>query len=172
MLAIIRVQNVLSSSFPYRNIKISKNRNIILPVVLYGCEAWSCILKEERRLRLLGGIFWPKSDEVTGEWRKPCNEELNYLYSSPTIVRVIKSRRMSWLGHVAPIGGEEVYVGVWWGNLRERDHFEDPGVDGDTIKMDLKVVGWVGWGMGWIDLAQDMDRCRALVNSVMNLRVS
>jgi len=69
---------------------------------------------------------------VTGEWRKIHNEELNDLYSSPSVVRVIKSRRMRWVGHVARMGGV-VYTELWWGNLRERDHLEHPGVDGRII---------------------------------------
>jgi len=80
-------------------------RTIILPVVLYGCETWSLTLREERRLRVfenrvLGRVFGPKRDEVTGEWRKLHNEELRYLNSLPNIVRVVKSRRMRWAGHV------------------------------------------------------------------------
>jgi len=76
-----------------------------LPIVLYGCETWSLTLKEEHRLRVfenrvLKRIFWPKRDEVTGAWRKLHNEELNDLYSSPNIVRVMKSR-IGWAGHVA-----------------------------------------------------------------------
>jgi hypothetical protein len=70
---------------------------------------WSLILREERRLRVyenrvLRGIFGPKRDEVTMEWRKLHNDELHHLYPSPIIVRVIKSRRMRWVGHVAPMG--------------------------------------------------------------------
>ena len=84
-------------------------RTIILPVVLYGCETWSLTLREERRLRVFGNrvlrrVFGPKRDEVTAEWRKLHNEELNDLYSLPNIVRVVKSRRMRWAGHVARIG--------------------------------------------------------------------
>jgi hypothetical protein len=84
-------------------------RTIILPVVLYGCETWSLTLREERRLRgfenrVLRRIFGPKWIEVTGEWRKRHNEELNDLYSSPNTVRVIKSRRTRWAGHVARMG--------------------------------------------------------------------
>ena len=80
-----------------------------MPVVLYECETWSLTLREERRLRVfenwvLRRIFGPKRDEVTGVWRKLHNEELNDLYSSPNIVRVIKSRRIGWAEHVARMG--------------------------------------------------------------------
>jgi hypothetical protein len=80
-------------------------------VVLYGCETWSLTLREENRLRVfenrvLRRIFGPKRDEVTGEWRKLHNEELHILYSSPDIIRQIKSRRMRWAGHVARMGEE------------------------------------------------------------------
>jgi len=80
--------------------------------------------------RVLRRIFVPKRDKVTREWRKLHYEELNDLYSSPIIVRVIKSRRMRWEGHVARLRRGETYTGFWWGNLRERDHLGDPGVDG------------------------------------------
>jgi len=88
------VQNIWSSSLLYKNIKIKIHRTVILLVVLYGCETWSLILREERRLRVfenrvLRGIFGPKRDEVRGEWRKLHNEELNDLYCSPNILRVI-----------------------------------------------------------------------------------
>jgi hypothetical protein len=92
-----------------KNTKIKIYRTIILPVVLYGCETWSLTLREEHRLRVfedrvLRRIFGPKREEVTGEWRRLHNEELNDLYSSPNIIRVIKPRRMRWAGHVARIG--------------------------------------------------------------------
>ena len=91
----------------------------VLPVVLYGCETWSLTLREERKLRVfenrvLRRIFGPRRDEVTGEWRRLHNEELNDLYSSPNIVRVIKSRRMRWAGHVARMGEERGCIGSWW----------------------------------------------------------
>jgi hypothetical protein len=85
---------------------------IILPVVQYGCETWSLTLREDHRLRafenrVLRRIFGPKWDEVTGEWRKLHNEELHDLYSPPSIIRMIKSRRMRWAGHVARMGEKE-----------------------------------------------------------------
>jgi hypothetical protein len=84
------VQNLLSYSLLYKNLKIKIYRAIILPFVLYGCETWSLTLKEDSRLkvfenRVLRRIFGPKRDEVTREWSKLHNEELNYMYSSPNI---------------------------------------------------------------------------------------
>ena len=106
---------------------------IILPVVLYRCETWSLTLREEHRLRVsenrvLRRIFGPRRDKITGEWRKLHTEELNDLYCSPSIVRVIKLR-MRLAGHVACMGRGEAYSGLWWGNLRETDHLGDPGID-------------------------------------------
>ena len=88
----------------------------------------------KRKLRVfenmvLRRIFGPRRDEVTGEWWRFYNEELNDLNSSPNIVRVIKSRRMRWVGHVAHMGEERGCLGSWWGNRRERDHWGDLGID-------------------------------------------
>ena len=120
--------------------------------------------------RLMRRIFGPKRDEVTGEWRKLYNEELDDLYCSPNIVRVIKSRRIRCALHVAPIGGEERRIlgfgGETWGNEqleRPRSRWED------NIQTDLQEVEC--GGIDSIELAQDRDRWRALVNSVMNLQV-
>ena len=104
---------LLSSSLLSRNLKIKIYRTIILPVVLYGCETLSLTLREERRLRVfenrvLRRVFGPKRDEV--EWKKLHNEEFSYLYTLANIVRVVKSRKMSWAGHVASMGeGRAVY---------------------------------------------------------------
>jgi hypothetical protein len=92
-----------------KNIKIRIYKNIILPVVLYGCKTWSLTLREEHRLgvfekRVLRRIFGPRRDEVTGDWRKLHNEELYNLYSSPNIIRLVKSKRMRWAGHAARMG--------------------------------------------------------------------
>jgi len=82
---------------------------------------------------VLRRIFGHKRDEVIRSSRKLHNEKVNDLYSSPNIVRVIKSRKMRWAGHVARMGTGEAYTEFWWGNLRERDHLEEPGVDGRII---------------------------------------
>jgi hypothetical protein len=144
---------------------------------LYEFETWSLILREERRLRVfenrvLRRLFGPKRDEVKGEWRKLHNEELNDLYSLRNIFRVIKSKRIRLAGHVARMGKRRgvfrVLVGKPEGKSslgRPRRRWED-----DNIKMDLQEVGC--GGMDWFEMAQDRDRWRALVSTVMNFRVS
>jgi hypothetical protein len=133
-------------------VKVKIYKTIILPVGLFGCETWSLTLREEHRLwvfenRLLRRIFGPKRDEVTGEWRKLHNEELHNLYSSPDIIRQIKSGRMRWAGHVARMGNERKVYKVLVGNLKERDHWEDQGVGG---KMGSELIlGRLAWGV-WI----------------------
>jgi hypothetical protein len=134
-------------------------------------------LREELRLRVFENrvlrIFGPKKDKVTGEWRKLHNVELHNLYSSPDIIRQIKSRRMRCAGHVACMGeGRNVYrvlVAKPEGKRpleRQRRRWED------GVKMDLKKIGLGGGGgVVWIHLAQDRDRWRAVVNAVMNLGV-
>jgi hypothetical protein len=106
------------------NVKLKIYRTIIVPVVLYGCETWSLTLREERRLRVfenrvLREILGPKRDEVAGELRKLHHEELNDPYSSPNIVRVIKSRRMRWAERVVRMGDsrgmQRVLVGKYGG---------------------------------------------------------
>jgi hypothetical protein len=88
-------------------LKIGIYKTTVLPVVLYGCETWSLTLREEHRLKVLKRIFGPKRDEVTGVWRTLHSEELHNLYSSPSIIRMIKSRRMRWEGHVTRMGGKD-----------------------------------------------------------------
>jgi len=110
---------------------IKTYRSIILPVVLYGCETRSLTLREKRRLRLfengmLRRIFRPKRDNVTGEWRKLHHEELNYLYPSPNIIRVIKTRRMRWAGHVAGLWERRGVYRVLVGNLEGKRPFGRP----------------------------------------------
>ena len=133
----------------------------VLPILIREC------IEENRVLRR---VFGPKRDEVTGKWRKLHNEELSDLYSLPNIVRVVKSRRMRWAGHVAHVGEgrgvHRVLVGKPEGKRplgRPRCRWED------NIKMDLQEVGG-GWE-DWMELAQDRDRWRALVSTVMNLQV-
>jgi len=140
-----------------------------------GVKLASLTLRETLRLRVfenrvLGRIFWLKRDEVRGEWRKLHKEERNDLYISPNIFRVIKSRRMRWTGRIACMGvRRDVYrvlVGKPEGKRplgRPRRRWEE------NIKTDLQEVGC--GGMDWIELAQDKDRWRALMNAVMNLRV-
>jgi hypothetical protein len=132
-------------------------RTIILPVVLYGCETWSLPLREEGRLRvfenrMLKRVFGPKRDEVTGEWRKLHKEELSDLYPLPNIVRMVKSRRMRWAGHVALMGEGRGVNRVLVEKPEEKRPFGRPRRRWeDNIKMDLQEVGGVvGTGWSWL----------------------
>jgi hypothetical protein len=145
----------------YKKLKIKIYKTVIFPVVLYGCETWSLTLRGEHRLRV---------SENNGSWRKLHNDEFHSLYSSPNIVRVIKSRRMRWAGHVARMGeGRGVYrvlAGRPEGKRplgRPRRRWED------NMKLDLREIGIDG--ANWIQLAQDRVQWRAFVNTVMNLCV-
>jgi hypothetical protein len=83
--------------------------------------------------RVLRRTFGAGRDDATGEWRKLCNEELYDLYCSPNIIRLIRSRKLRRTGHVARMGRGKVHTGFWWGDLSEREHFQDPGLDGRII---------------------------------------
>jgi hypothetical protein len=126
-------------------------------------EEYTLRVFENRVLRI---IFGPKRDEVTGGWKK-LHDELHNLYSSPSIIRLIKSRRMRWAGHVARMGEtKNALVDKTEGKIllgRPRLRWLD------NIKTDLSEIGC--GDMDWIDLAQDPDHWKALVNTVMNLRV-
>jgi len=169
------VQNLLSSRLLSRNLKIKAYRTIILPVVLYGCETWSLILREERKLRVFENmvmrrIFGPRRDEGMGEWRRVHNKELNDLYSSPNIVRVLKSRRMRWAGHGACMGEVRGVYRVLVGKPEGKRPLGRPRCSWvDSIRMDLQEVGF-GY-IDWIGLAKDRDRWWRLVSAVMNFRV-
>ena len=132
-------------------------------------------MREERKLRVfkntvLKRIFGPRRDEVTGEWRRLHNEELNDLYSSPNVVRVIKSRRMRWVGHVARMGEERGVYKFLVGKQEGRRPLGRPRLRWvDNIRLDLQEVGF-GY-MDWIGLAQDRDSWRTLVSAVINLQV-
>jgi hypothetical protein len=117
------VQNLLSSRLISKNLKIKIYKSVILVFVLNGCETWSLTLREEHKLRVfenrvLRRIFGPKREE-DDSWRKLHNDELHILYSSPNIVRVIKSRRMTWAEDVAQMGRGEMFTGFWLGGQKE-----------------------------------------------------
>jgi hypothetical protein len=156
-------------------VKVRIYKTIILPVVLYGCETWSLTVREEHKLRVFENrmfrrIFGPKRDRVTGGWRKLHNEELHNLYSSPSIIRIIKSRRMRWAGHVARIGEKRNVYRLLVGKPEGKGPLGRPRRRWiDNIKMDLLEIGLNA--VDWTGLAQDRYRWRALVNSVMNLQV-
>jgi hypothetical protein len=156
-------------------VKVKIYKTIVLLVVLYACETWSLIVREEYKLRVfekrvLRRIFVPKRDGVTGGWRKLQNEELHNLYSSPSIIRIIKSRRMRWAGHVARMREKRnVYrllVGKPEGKRplgRPRRRWID-NIEMELLEIGLNVVDWIG-------LTQNRYKWIAFLNSVMILRV-
>jgi hypothetical protein len=168
------VQNLLSSLLLSKNAKIRIYRTIILPLVLYGCHSLSLTLREEHTLRVfenrvLRGIFGPKRDKVMAGWRKLHNKELHNLYSLPSIIRMIKSR-MRWTGHVGRMGEKRNAYRILVGKPEGKRPLGRSGHRWeDNIMMDLRKKGWRG--MDWIDLAEDRDQWRVLVNTVMNLEV-
>jgi hypothetical protein len=115
-------------------------------------------------------IFGPKGDEVIGEWIKLHNEELHNLYFSPSIIRIIKSRRMRWTGHVARMGEKRNAYRILVGKPQRKRPLGRPRRRwDDNIKIDLRVIGWSG--MDWVYLAQDRNHWRSLMNAVMTLGV-
>jgi hypothetical protein len=169
------VQTLLSSRLLSKSLKIRIYKTIILPVVLYGCETWSLILREEHRLRVFENRVWrriygPRRDEVTVDWRKLRNEEFRNLYSSSSIIRIIKSRRMRLAGHVARMGEKRNAYRLLVGKPEGKRPLGRPRRRWvDNIRLNL---GETGLGdVDWIGLAKDRTRWRALVNSVLNLRV-
>jgi len=145
------VQDLLSFSLLSKDIKIEIYGSIILPVVLYGCETWSLTLREERKLRVfensvLRRLFGPKRDEVTGEGKKLYNKELNDLYFSPNIIRVIKSSRMRLAGHVAFVGERRGVYRVLVAKPERKISLGRPRHRWEcNIKMDLQEVRWGSW---------------------------
>jgi hypothetical protein len=170
------VQNLVSSRLLQKIVKIRIHKTIILPVVLNWCETWSLTLRKEHRLRVFENIlnlrrtFGLKRDGVTGRWRKLHNVELRDLYSSPSIIGIIKPRRMRWAGLVARMGEKrDAYRLLVVMPVGKRPLGRPTHKWMDNIKTDLGEIGWSG--VDWIGLAQDRDKWRALVNAVMNLRV-
>ncbi|KAJ4433943.1 hypothetical protein ANN_16262 [Periplaneta americana] len=160
------VEKLLSSSLLSKYLKVRIYKTVILPLVLYGCETWTLTLREEQRLRVfenkvLRKIFGAKRDEVTGEWRKLHNAELHTLYSSPDIIRNIKSRRLRWAGHVARMSESRNAYRVLVGRPEGKRPLGKPRRRWeDNIKMDLREVGYDG--RDWINLAQDRDQWRLM----------
>jgi hypothetical protein len=141
-------QKLLSPRLLSGNIKIRIYKSIILSLVLYGCETWSLTLREEHRLRMfenrvLMRIFGPERDEVRGGWRKLHNEELYNTYSSPSIIRMIKSRRISWARHVARMGAKRNAYRILVGTPEGKRPLERPRRRWvNNINMDLREIGW------------------------------
>ncbi|KAJ4447220.1 hypothetical protein ANN_09222 [Periplaneta americana] len=169
------VEKLLLSSLLSKNLKVRIYKTLMLPVVLYDCETWTFTLREEQRLRVfenkvLRKIFGAKRDEVAGEWRKLHNVELHALYSSPDIIRNIKSRRLRWAGHVTRMDESRNAYRVLVGRPEGKSPLGRPRLRWeDNIKMDLMEVGYDD--SDWINLAQDREQWRAYVRVAMNLRL-
>jgi hypothetical protein len=155
------VQNLLSSHLLSKNVKIIIYKTLILPVVLYRLRVF-----DNRVLK----IFEPKKDEVMGEKRKLHNKELRDMYSSLSIIRIIKLRRMRWAGHVARLGEKRNVYRLLAGKPEGKRPLGRPRCKWmDNIGMDLGEVGCSD--MDWIGVAQD-NRWRALVNSEFGIEPS
>jgi hypothetical protein len=132
------------------NVKVRIYKTLILPVILYGCETRSLTVREEHKLRVFRRIFGPKRDGVTRWWRKLYNEELHNLYSSSSIIRIIKSRRMRWAAYVARMGEKRNVCRLLVGKPEGKRSLGRPRRRWmDNIKMDLleigvSVVDWIG----------------------------
>jgi hypothetical protein len=137
-----------------------------LPVVLYRYEVSSLTVRKV--LKKVLRIFGPEQEEVAGGWRRLHNEELHNLYASPNVITgVIKSMMMDWAGRVACMEQmRNAYKILSGKHLKRRNHFNHRG---DKIEMDLREIDWE---IEWIRLAQDGEQCWAVVNTIMNLRVS
>jgi hypothetical protein len=153
-------------------VKIRIYKTINLPVVVYGCESLSLILREEHRLMVfenivLRRIFGLKRDKVAGGCRILHEEELRNLYSLPSMIRTVKSRRIRQEGHVARLGEKKNVYRILVGKPEGKRPLGIPICRWvDYIKMDLRETEW--GGMDWIDLAEDREQCRALVKMAMN----
>jgi hypothetical protein len=138
----------LLSSHLLQKLKINIKKAVILPVVLYGCETWSLVVREEDRMRvsekrILGRIFGTEREEVVGGWRRLHNEELHNLYASPNTIRVIKSRRMIWAGHVALLGGMRNAYKILVGKSEQKRPLGRPRRRWEhNITMDLRESEW------------------------------
>jgi hypothetical protein len=149
------IQSLLFFCLLCRNVKVKIYKTTILPVVLYGCETWSVTLMKEYRLRVfenrvLRRIFGPRTDEVTGEWRKLHSGELHVLYSSLDIIRQIKSRRMRWAGRVAHMEEEGNVLRVLVGKTEGKRPLERPRLRWENwIRMGLWEIIWRG-GFTWL----------------------
>jgi hypothetical protein len=129
---------------------------------MYGCETWSLTLREEHRLRAsekwVLRIFGPTRDEVMEGWKKLHNEEVHNLYSSPSIIRMTKPRRMRWAGHVARMGRRGIYIEHWWESQKERPLGRQRRRWVNNIKMDLRDrIGWYGLDRS-VDGSCELDR--------------